>query len=84
LKKHSFFRQCRRPGNGCCIYGLLTAQHQRGRELTDYILAGDVGATFMEKCRALARVMESLVRMYEHHAAIERHHNFSAWKQSMT
>jgi hemerythrin-like domain-containing protein len=65
--------------------GVLTAQHQRGRELTDYILAVTAAAKLASgNVEPLARAMEALGRMYQHHAAIEDTIVFPAWKQTMT
>jgi hemerythrin-like domain-containing protein len=88
LEEAHIFPAVQKGGGLAAAYvGVLTAQHQRGRELTDYILS--VTATAGEKLSAitaetLARVMESLVRMYEHHAAIEDTIVFPAWKQTVT
>jgi hemerythrin-like domain-containing protein len=64
---------------------ILLAQHQRGREITDYILAvtqsAKLGAANGE---ALARALDSLVRMYRSHAAREDTIVFPAWKQTLT
>jgi len=84
LEEAFIFPAVQKPGNGCCIYGVLTAQHQRGRELTDYILAATSAQLSWRNVEPLARVMESLVRMYEHHAASKTTIIFPAWKQSMT
>ena len=63
---------------------VLTAQHLRGREITDYILSvtkGDkIPAAGVEE---LIKALESLVRMYEHHAAIEDTIIFPAWKAAI-
>jgi hemerythrin-like domain-containing protein len=64
---------------------ILTAQHQRGREITDYILS----ITAMSKIPAgeinqFGGALESLARMYEHHAAIEDTIVFPAWKQTLS
>ena len=51
---------------------ILIAQHQRGREITDYVLAvtakGTIGTGDAEP---LARALDSVELMYEHHAARE-------------
>jgi hemerythrin-like domain-containing protein len=72
-------------GLAAAYIGVLTAQHQRGREVTDYILA----VTAADKIASgnvapLALAMEALGRMYQHHAAIEDTVVFPAWKQTMT
>jgi hemerythrin-like domain-containing protein len=71
-------------GIAAAYTGVLAAQHQRGRELTDYILSVTAAAKLASaNVEPLARVLESLVRMYEHHAAIEDTMVFPAWKQTM-
>lgn len=60
---------------------VLLAQHARGREITDYFLSvskADRIAT--NQVENLAKAMESFVRMYEHHAAMEDTVVFPAWK----
>lgn len=64
---------------------ILIAQHQRGREITDYILAVTQGAKLgAAKGEELARALESLVRMYRSHAAREDTIVFPAWKQTLS
>ncbi|MDZ5650327.1 hemerythrin domain-containing protein [Nitrospirillum sp. BR 11828] len=64
---------------------VLTAQHQRGREITDYILGvtgrGTIGVAEREP---MARAMETLVHMYRVHAAHEDTVVFTAWKQALS
>jgi hemerythrin-like domain-containing protein len=60
---------------------VLLAQHVRGREITEYLLSiskADRIAT--NSVEPLAKALESFVRMYEHHAAIEDTVVFPAWK----
>ena len=63
----------------------LIAQHGRGREITDYILAvcngKKIGAAHAEP---LAHVLQGFVRMYENHAAREDTVIFPAWKKNFT
>jgi hemerythrin-like domain-containing protein len=62
----------------------LIAQHQRGREITEYILAvtrATIGAAAAEP---LARTLDAFTRMYEEHAAIEDTIVFPAWKKVLT
>src|SRR5712691_10809710 len=60
---------------------VLIAQHQRGREITDFILAVTAGPKISStNAKSFAAALESLVRMYEHHAAIEDTIVFPAWK----
>jgi hemerythrin-like domain-containing protein len=63
---------------------VLLAQHARGREITDYLLA----TTKLEKLpggsvNGFVTALESFVRMYEHHAAIEDTIVFPAWKGTL-
>jgi hemerythrin-like domain-containing protein len=86
LEEQYIFPAVQKAGGLAAAYvGVLSAQHQRGREITDYILSVTAGDKFSAiTAQTLARVMESLVRMYEHHAAIEDTIIFPAWKQTMT
>lgn len=63
-------------------YGdVLLAQHARGREITDYLLsvskADRIGTNQVEN---VAKTLDSFVRMYQHHTAIEDTVVFPAWK----
>jgi hemerythrin-like domain-containing protein len=60
---------------------VLTAQHQRGREITDYTLAvTNAPKISVQHGEPLACVFEGFVRMYENHAAREDTIVFPAWK----
>ena len=60
---------------------VLIAQHARGREITDYLLAvSKADRISANKVDAVVKALESFVRMYEHHAAIEDTVVFPAWK----
>ena len=69
------------PGTAASYVDILLAQHTRGREITDYLLsitkADQIPSNNVEP---LAKALESFVRMYEHHAAIEDTIIFPAWK----
>lgn len=64
---------------------ILPVQHQRGRDITDYVLSvtGEK-AIRANQAEQLARALESLVRMYRPHAAREDTIVFPAWKQTLT
>jgi len=62
----------------------LIAQHQRGREITDYVLAVTKTAIAGGAAEPLARTLEAFARMYEEHAAIEDTIVFPAWKKLFT
>lgn len=59
---------------------VLTAQHNRGREITDYILSVTKGAPIGGQAQKLAQVLDDFTRMYRHHAAREDTIVFLAWK----
>jgi len=64
---------------------ILTTQHQRGREITSYLLAVTSGPKISAAhAQPLASALEGLVRMYEHHAAREDTIVFPAWKSNYT
>ena len=50
---------------------VLTAQHNRGREITEYILSVTNGAKIQANAGALAETLDSFVWMYQNHAARE-------------
>jgi hemerythrin-like domain-containing protein len=62
----------------------LLAQHARGREITDYLLFVSKNARItLATAGAVINALESFVRMYEHHAAVEDTIVFPAWKASV-
>ncbi len=72
-------------GPASALTNILIEQHQRGREITDYILAVTQGTKFEAKNRApLVKVLESFVLMYRNHAAREDTIIFPAWKKALT
>jgi hemerythrin-like domain-containing protein len=86
LEEQHIFPLIRKQGAELRRYAdILTAQHQRGREVTDYVLAvtngGKVSSAHAEP---LARVFETFVLMYQNHAAREDTIVFPAWKKNFT
>jgi len=73
-------------GPAASLVDVLKAQHDRGREVTDYIVAvaAKGAAIGSGDADALARVLESFVLMYENHAAREDTVVFPAWKQALS
>ncbi len=64
---------------------ILVMQHNRGREITDYVLSVSQGAKIEgSNVEELARVLDAFVRMYRAHAAREDTIVFPAWKQTLT
>lgn len=86
LEEAFIFPSVKKAGGGASAYpDILKAQHNRGREITDYILT----VTKTTKLRAsdtepLAQTMDSMVRMYRVHAAREDTIVFPAWKNTLT
>jgi hemerythrin-like domain-containing protein len=74
----------RLPGPIAAYPATLTAQHNRGREITDYVLAstkaGRIGAG---QVQALTRALETFSLMYEQHAAREDTVVFPAWQAAL-
>jgi hemerythrin-like domain-containing protein len=71
----------RSSGTAASYVDTLLAQHTRGREITDYVLSSTKADRIPSNdAETLAKVLESFVRMYEHHAAIEDTVIFPAWK----
>jgi hemerythrin-like domain-containing protein len=62
----------------------LLAQHQRGREITDYVLGVTTRAIGVAIAEPLARNLDAFARMYEEHAAREDTIVFPAWKKTLT
>ncbi|HET6974764.1 MAG TPA: hemerythrin domain-containing protein [Pyrinomonadaceae bacterium] len=69
------------PGSAPTYVDVLLAQHVRGREITDYLLSVSKAERIpSNSVEPLAKTLESFVRMYAHHAAIEDTIVFPAWK----
>jgi hemerythrin-like domain-containing protein len=72
------------PGAPATYVDILLHQHDRGREITDYVLTltrqDRIPSNSVEP---LARALELFVRMYEHHAAIEDTVVFPVWKAAV-
>jgi hemerythrin-like domain-containing protein len=86
LEEAHIFPTLRKVGGPAAAYvDVLIAQHNRGREITDYILSvagkGGIGASDAEP---LARVFETFVLMYQNHAAREDTIVFPAWKDALS
>jgi hemerythrin-like domain-containing protein len=72
-------------GAHAALVKTLVAQHRRGREITDYVIATTRGGSIgRSDAQPLAGVLKDFVRMYEHHAAIEDTVVFPAWKRSLS
>jgi hemerythrin-like domain-containing protein len=86
LEEQHIFPVIRKQGGELESYAdILTAQHNRGREVTDYVLAVTSGSRISSAhAESLAKVLESFVLMYENHAAREDTIVFPAWKKNFS
>lgn len=64
---------------------ILHKQHDRGRQLTDYVIeTARKGSIAGANAEQLARSLDAFVLMYEHHAAREDTVVFPAWKNTLS
>ncbi len=86
LEEGFIFPAVKKAGGGAATYAdVLVVQHNRGREITDYIIsvtqAAKLGAA---NAIPLATALEAFVLMYRNHAAREDTIVFPAWKKTLT
>jgi hemerythrin-like domain-containing protein len=86
LEEMYIFPTVKKAGGPAAAYvDILISQHQRGREITDYVLALTAkGAIGTGDAEPLARALDSVELMYEHHAAREDTIVFPAWKDALS
>jgi hemerythrin-like domain-containing protein len=85
LEEAYIFPAVKKAGGQAAAYAdILVVQHNRGREITDYILAVTRGAKLGGNAAELAAALDGLVRMYRAHASREDTIVFPAWKQTLT
>lgn len=86
LEETHIFPTVKKAGGPAAAYvDILVAQHQRGRELTDYALGiAGKGAIGTGDAETLARALDSVELMYEHHSAREDTVVFPAWKEALS
>ena len=86
LEEVYIFPAVKKAGGAAGSYAdILVAQHQRGREITDFIIGATAGPRLATAdIKTFTASLEALVRMYEHHAAIEDTVVFPAWKETLT
>lgn len=87
LEEQHIFPRIRKMGKPALTHyvDVLIEQHNRGREITDYILAVTNAARIASaNTESLARVFEGFTLMYENHAAREDTIIFPAWKTNFT
>jgi hemerythrin-like domain-containing protein len=86
LEEEHIFPVVRKGGGEAAkLPDILIAQHARGREITDYLLAvTKSGRIATANAEPLARSLEAFVLMYRNHAAREDTIVFPAWKTHFT
>jgi len=86
LEEAYIFPAVKKAGGEAATYpDILVAQHNRGREITEYIINETQGAKLgANNAEPLAKALEAFVRMYRNLAAREDTIIFPAWKQTMT
>ena len=86
LEEQHIFPMVRKQGPELQKYAdILIAQHNRGREITDYVLAVTNGPKISAaNAEPLAKVFDSFVLMYANHAAREDTVVFPAWKKNFS
>jgi hemerythrin-like domain-containing protein len=86
LEEMHLFPAVRRAGGAAgAAIETLVLQHNRGREITDYLLAtAPKGFGRAGDADRFARVLEGFAAMYEEHAAQEDTVVFPAWKKALT
>jgi hemerythrin-like domain-containing protein len=86
LEEAFIFPAVKKAGGEAASYAdVLIAQHNRGREITDYIISVTEGARLgASNAVQLVEAFEGFVLMYRNHAAREDTIIFPAWKQTMT
>ena len=86
LEEAFIFPAVKKAGGEAASYpDILVAQHNRGREITEYIINVTQGAKLgASNAEPLAKAFEAFVLMYRNHAAREDTIIFPAWKQTMS
>lgn len=86
LEEAYIFPAVKKVGGEAATYpDILVVQHNRGREITDYIISVSQGAKLgANNAEPLAKALEAFVLMYRNHAAREDTIIFPAWKGTMT
>jgi hemerythrin-like domain-containing protein len=84
-EQHIFPLVRKAKGEAASYPDILVAQHHRGREITDYLLAVTNGPRIAaQHARPLADAIEGFVLMYQNHAAREDTIVFPAWKENFS
>jgi hemerythrin-like domain-containing protein len=85
LEEAYIFPLVKKVGGPAATYpDILVAQHNRGREITDYIIRVTQGRLTATNAEPLGKTLEAFVLMYRNHAAREDTIIFPAWKGTLT
>ena len=85
LEEAFIFPAVKQAGGDAATYpDILVAQHNRGREITEYIINVTQNAKLGGSADDLAKALDAFVLMYRNHAAREDTIIFPAWKQTLT
>ena len=85
LEETYIFPAVKKAGGEAASYpDILIAQHNRGREITDYILGVTQRPKLGNNAEPLANALEAFVLMYRNHTAREDTIVFPAWKLTLT
>jgi hemerythrin-like domain-containing protein len=86
LEEAYIFPAVKKGGGEAATYAdVLVVQHNRGREITDYIISVTQGARLgASNAEQLAKALDGFVLMYRNHAAREDTIIFPAWKRTLT
>ena len=85
LEEAYIFPAVKQAGGEAAAYpDILVTQHNRGREITDYIINVTQNAKLGANADDLAKALDAFVLMYRTHAAREDTIIFPAWKQTLT
>jgi hemerythrin-like domain-containing protein len=85
LEEALVFPPVRKAGGPAgALVDTLVAQHQRGREITDFVLAVTAKGIGPNNADRLARALEAFARMYEAHSAQEDTVVYPAWKKTLS
>jgi len=84
-EEHIFPAVRKAKGLPASLVDVLLAQHERGRELTDYVLRTTAqGRIAVGAALPLAQALDAFELMYEHHTAREDTIVFPAWKDTLS
>jgi hemerythrin-like domain-containing protein len=85
LEEAHLFPVVRKAGGPAgALVDTLVAQHQRGREITDFVLAVSAKGIGPANADRLARALEAFARMVEAHSAQEDTVVYPAWKKTLS